>query len=76
MRVKNLQLSNLGLEKTEEPEIKLPAFLDHRESKGMPGKKKSTSISSAKLSLLIVWIITNCGKLLKRWEYQAMLPVS
>ena len=40
MRVKNLQLSNLGLEKTEEPEIKLPAFLDHRESKGMPGTKK------------------------------------
>ena len=23
-----------------------------------------------------VWIITNCGKLLKRWEYQTILPVS
>ena len=23
-----------------------------------------------------VWIITNCGKLLKRWEYQIILPVS
>ena len=22
-----------------------------------------------------VWIITNCGKLLKRWEYQTILPV-
>ena len=25
---------------------------------------------------LTVWIITNCGKLLKRWEYQAILHVS
>ena len=24
----------------------------------------------------LVWIITNCGKLLKRWEYQTTLPVS
>ena len=23
-----------------------------------------------------VWIITNCGKLLKGWEYQTILPVS
>ena len=23
-----------------------------------------------------VWIITNCGKLLKRWEYQTISPVS
>ena len=23
-----------------------------------------------------VWITTNCGKLLKRWEYQTTLPVS
>ena len=25
---------------------------------------------------LIVWITTNCGKLLKRWEYQTTLPAS
>ena len=25
---------------------------------------------------LTVWIITNCGKLLKRWECQTILPVS
>ena len=25
---------------------------------------------------LTLWIITNCGKLLKRWEYQTILPVS
>ena len=25
---------------------------------------------------LTVWIIRNCGKLLKKWEYQTILPVS
>ena len=25
---------------------------------------------------LTVWIIANCGKLLKRWDYQTILPVS
>ena len=28
------------------------------------------------LEPLTVWIITNCGKFLKRWKYQAILPVS
>ena len=26
------------------------------------------------LKPLTVWIITNCGKFLKRWEYQSTLP--
>ena len=39
-------------------------------------KKKSTPISSTMLKLLTVWIITNCGKFLKKWEYQTILPVS
>ena len=26
------------------------------------------------LKTLTVWIITNCGKFLKRWEYQTILP--
>ena len=25
---------------------------------------------------LAVWITTNCGKFIKRWEYQANLPTS
>ena len=33
-------------------------------------KKKPTSVSLTMLKPLTVWIITNCGKLLKRWEYQ------
>ena len=28
------------------------------------------------LKPLTLWIIINCGKLLKRWEYQIILPVS
>jgi len=28
------------------------------------------------LKPLNVWIITNCGKFLKRWEYQTTLPAS
>ena len=28
------------------------------------------------LKPLTLWIMTNCGKLLKRWEYQTTLPAS
>ena len=33
-------------------------------------KDTSTSVSLTMLKPLTVWIITNYGKLLKRWEYQ------
>ena len=39
-------------------------------------RKTSTSASLTPLKLLTVWITTNCGKLLKRWEYQTTLPAS
>ena len=39
-------------------------------------KKTSTSVSSPLPKPLTVWIIINCGKLLKRWEYETILPVS
>ena len=39
-------------------------------------RKTSTSVSSTTLQTLTMWIITNCGKLLKRCEYQTILPVS
>ena len=60
---------SLVLEKTEEPEIKLPA------SAGSLKKQENfreTSIS-ALLTMskpLAVWITTNCGRLFKGWEYQ------
>ena len=33
-------------------------------------KKKSTSVLLTMPKPLTVWITTNCGKYLKRWEYQ------
>ena len=39
-------------------------------------RKSFTSVSLTMLKLLTVWITTNCGKFLKRWEYQITLPVS
>ena len=39
-------------------------------------QKTSTSASLTMLKPLTVWITTNCGKLLKRWEHQTTLPVS
>ena len=39
-------------------------------------KKKNLPVSLTTLKPLTVWFITNCGKLLKRWEYQTILPVS
>ena len=39
-------------------------------------QKKSTSASLTRLKPLTVWITTNCGKFLKRWEYQTTLPAS
>ena len=42
-------------------------------------KAKSSRKTSALLTMpkpLTVWITTNCGKFLKRWEYQATWPAS
>ena len=68
----DVQVLYLYLEKAEEPEIKLPTSagsLKKQES----SKKTSTS---ALLTSAFVWITTNYGKLLKRWEYQTTLPAS
>ena len=72
---KNFQMFKLVLEKSEEPEIKLPT------SAGSLKKQESfrkTSIS-ALLTMpkpLTVWITINCGKFWKRWEYQTTWPAS
>ena len=58
-----------GLEKAGGPKIKLPASV--RSSKKQESPRKTST--SALLNLpkpLTVWITTNCGKFLKRWEYQ------
>ena len=60
----------------EKPEIKSPASLDHRKSREFQKNIYFCFIDYTKLKPLTVWITTNCGKYLKRWEYQTTLPVS
>ena len=56
----------------EEPEIKLPTSVGSW-SQQENSKKTSTSASLTMLKPLTVWITTNCGRFLKRWEYQTHL---
>ena len=71
----DVQENIMVLEKAEEPEIKLPT------SAGSWKKQESsrkTSIS-ALLTMpkpLTVWITRNCGKFLKRWDYQTTWSAS
>ena len=60
----NFQMFPLGLEKAQEPEIKLPTFVGSQRKQGN-SRKTSTSVSLTTQKPLTVWIITNCGKLLK-----------
>ena len=39
-------------------------------------RKTSTFASLTMLKPLTIWITANCGKFLKRWEYQTTLPAS
>ena len=64
----------MGLEKAEEPEIKLLTFVGSKR-KQENSRETSTSASLTMLKTLTVWMSINCGKFLKRWENQT-LPVS
>ena len=70
----NFQMSKMGFKKKNQ-RSNCQHLLDHRESKGK-SRKTSTFVSWTVLKPLTVWTITNCGKLLKRWEHQTILPVS
>ena len=56
----------LGLEKAEEPEIKLPISAGSSK-KQQSSRKTSTSALLTMPKPLTVWITTNCGKFFKRW---------
>ena len=60
---------------TEEPEIKLPTSTGSKKRQEN-SRKTYTSASLITLKPLTVWITTNGGKFLKRWEYETTLPVS
>ena len=71
----NFQMFKLGLEKAEEPEIKLPTSggsLKKQES----SRKTSISALLTMPKPLTVWITINCGKFWKRWEYQTTWSAS
>ena len=65
----------LDLEKAKESEIKLPSSIGSLK-KQENSRKTSTSALLTMPKPLTVWITTNCGKFLKRWEYQTTLPAS
>ena len=65
----------LDLEKSEEPEIKLPTSAGSWK-KQESSRKTSTSALLTMPKPLTVCITTNCGKFWKRWEYQTTLPAS
>ena len=72
---RDFQMLKLVLEKAEEPEIKL--------STSAGSWKKQESSRKASISALLtmpkpltVWIMINCGKFWKRWEYQTTRPAS
>ena len=70
----NFQMHKLDLEKKEEPEIKLPSVRSQKKQEN--SRKTSTTVSLTTLKPLTVWITTNCGKFLNRWEYHTTLPAS
>ena len=71
---KNFQMYKPGFEEAEEPETILLTFIGSCQTQGN-SRKTTTSASLTTLKPLTVWITTNCGKFLNRWEYQTMLPV-
>ena len=60
-RTENFQMYKLGLEKAEEPQIKLPTSVGSSK-KQESSRKTSTSALLTMPKPLTVWITTNCGK--------------
>ena len=71
----DVKVLDLYLEKADEPEITLPTSAGSS-IKQESSRKTSISVLFTMPKPLTVWITTNCGKLLKRWEYQTSLPAS
>ena len=71
----NFQMFKLESEKAEEPEIKLPTSTESSK-KQESSRKIPTSALLTMPKPLTVWITTNSGKFLKRWEYQTISPDS
>ena len=61
----NFQTFKLVLEREEEPEVKLPTSVGPSK-KQESFRKTSTSALLTVPKTLTIWIMTNCGKFLKR----------
>ena len=70
----NFQMFNLDLEKAEESEINLPTSAISLKKK-VPEKNIYIHFIDC-VKALTVWITTNYGKFLKRWEYDTTWPSS
>ena len=66
----------LGLDKAEEPEIKLPMIYLRWIIEKARGFQKNIYFCFIDYDKTFVWITTNCGKFLKQWVYQTTLPAS
>ena len=71
----NFHIHKLDLEKAEEPETKLLTSIGLEKKQGN-SIKTSSFASLTMLKPWTLWITTNCGKFLKRWEYQIIWLVS
>jgi len=67
-------MCKLGFKKAEKSEIKLPTSIGSSKNQGNSRKKIYFCFTDYAEDFL--WITKNCGKFLKRWEYQTTLPVS
>ena len=65
----------VNFERVEEPEIKLPTSVGSSK-KQENSRRTSTSALLTMPKPLTLWITTNCGKFLNRWEYQTTWPAS
>ena len=75
MQTRNFQMFKLCLEKAKESDIKLPTFAGLQRKQG-DFRKTFISVSLTTLKPLTMWIMTNCGKFLMRWEYQTIYLAS
>ena len=70
----NFQMFELVLEKSEEPEIKVPTSAGSLKKQEFQKNIYFCFIDYTKA--LTVWITINCGKFCKIWEYQTTWPAS
>ena len=60
-------MMKMGLEKEKEPEIELPTFAVPQGKLGN-SRKTATSVSLTVPKPLTMWIIINCGKIIRDWN--------